>query len=194
MSQVRGLHATSPSALAPSPWAPLPAQDPEVDHALVESSLVEGERGWWGLVVCLKKDQRGMGSPKLLYSLKPDRGTAAPLADAELGQLERTVAGTNTTARVMGRQPETATRQTRHLRAGTQVRSSGLEVRGQGAAVVRTPHHTAADAQGEMCTCCCSFPRRAGPEQHMPSSCHQLKLLEAGCTGKRTPSCWRQCL
>lgn len=25
----------------------------------MESSLAEGEGGWWGLVVCLKKDQMG---------------------------------------------------------------------------------------------------------------------------------------
>lgn len=58
-----------------------------------------------------KGPERG-GLPKLLYSLKPDKGTAAPLTDAELGELEGTAAGTNTTARAMGRQPETATRQT----------------------------------------------------------------------------------
>lgn len=78
----------------------------------MESSLAEGEGGWRGLVVRLKKDQRAGELLKLLYNSEPDRGAAAPLTDAELGQLERTVAGTNTTARAMGRQPETAMRQT----------------------------------------------------------------------------------
>lgn len=63
MSQGRGLHAASPSTLAPSPWAPLPAKDPEVDHALVESSLAEGEGGWRGLVVRLKNDEIGGDYP-----------------------------------------------------------------------------------------------------------------------------------
>ena len=74
MSQGRGLRAVSPSTLTPSPWAPSPAQDPEVDHALVESSLAEGEGGWRGLVVCLKKDQREAGITPTALHLEARQG------------------------------------------------------------------------------------------------------------------------
>lgn len=50
---------------------------------------------------------------------------AVPFADAGIRQLERAGARTNTTARAMGRQPETATRHRHHLRAGTGVTSRG---------------------------------------------------------------------
>jgi len=66
---------------------------------------------------------------------------------------------------------------------------------GKGAGSSRgTGQDTVAGARGEMGPHSCSLPRRAGPEQHMPSSCHQPKPLEGRCTGKQTPSCWRQCL
>lgn len=50
---------------------------------------------------------------------------AVPFADAGIRQLERAGARTNTTARAMGRQPETATRHRHHPRAGTGVTSRG---------------------------------------------------------------------
>lgn len=174
------LHAASPS-----PWPSSPAQHPEVDHALVESSLAKGEGGRWGLVVRLKRDQKGTGLPKVHYSLQPDR----LLTDAELRQLERTGAGTNTTAGVMGgslRQPRD-----RHLRAGTGVRSSGLDVEGQGAGHCTTPQL--------MLRARCMRTAAASPEQGLSTTCqaavtgcHQPKPLEAG-TRKQSPSCWRQC-
>lgn len=86
--QVEGEQCHRFHSVFPSPWAPSPAQDPEVDHALVESSLAEGEGGWWGLVVCLKKDQmgritqttlqlearQGLLHPSLLQSLDSKKG------------------------------------------------------------------------------------------------------------------------
>lgn len=44
----------------------------------MESSLAEGEGGWWGLVVCLKKDQMGRITqtlhPSVLQSLDSKKG------------------------------------------------------------------------------------------------------------------------
>lgn len=34
----------------------IPAQEPEVDKALVSHPFSEGEGGWWGLVVSLEKE------------------------------------------------------------------------------------------------------------------------------------------
>lgn len=54
------------------------------------------------------------------------------------------------------------------------------------------PRTTQRGCSGERCTRCC-FPRRAGPEQHMLSSCcQQPKPLEAQCAGQQAPDCWRQ--
>lgn len=50
----------------PQLLAPLPAQDPEVDHTLVESSLAEGKGGRRGLVVRLQKGPERGKSLKLL--------------------------------------------------------------------------------------------------------------------------------
>lgn len=69
---------TASPSTPPTSVTPLPAQDPEVDHALVESSLAEGEGGGWGLVIRLKKD-REEDVTRMLYSVKPGRECSAPL-------------------------------------------------------------------------------------------------------------------
>lgn len=69
---------TASPSTPPTSVTPLPAQDPEVDHALVESSLAEGEGGGWGLVIRLKKD-REEDVTRMLYSVKPGRECSTPL-------------------------------------------------------------------------------------------------------------------
>lgn len=145
----------------------------------MESSLAEGEGGWWGLIVCLKKDQmgkitqtalqfedrQGLLHHSLLQSLDSKKGL-------ELELMQQPGSGGGSLGQPRDRHTP---------RVGTGVRNSGLEIRGQGAAMelVRTLQLVVR----KRCVCSAA----ASPGDHgMSSTCQEAVTspspLEAGCT------------